>query len=144
MPGGYRHDVTDQPAGLTVVGIGADGWPGLSGSATAALTAAEVIFGSSRQLALLPPAVEGDRVPWPAPLVPALPALLDAHRGRRIAVLASGDPMFHGIGVTLVRLLGRQAVRVLPHPSSVSLAAARRSRRPQARRPPSTCPRSTR
>jgi precorrin-6Y C5,15-methyltransferase (decarboxylating) len=125
MPGGYRHDVTDQPAGLTVVGIGADGWPGLSGSATAVLTAAEVIFGSSRQLALLPPAVEGDRVPWPAPLVPALPALLDAHRGRRMAVLASGDPMFHGIGVTLVRLLGRQAVRVLPHPSSVSLAAAR-------------------
>ena len=40
-------------------------------------------------------------------------------------VLASGDPMFHGIGATLVRLLGAGRVRVLPHPSSVSLAAAR-------------------
>ncbi|RSM45722.1 cobalamin biosynthesis bifunctional protein CbiET [Actinoplanes sp. ATCC 53533] len=108
-----------------MVGIGADGWPGLSGTATVALTAAQVIFGSSRQLALLPPAVEGDRVRWPSPLVPALPGLLAAHRGRRIAVLASGDPMFHGIGVTLVRLLGAAAVRVIPHPSSVSLAAAR-------------------
>ena len=125
MTGGYRHDVTEEPAGLTVVGIGADGWPGLSGTAIAALTAAQVIFGSSRQLALLPPTVEGDRVRWPSPLVPALPGLLAAHRGRRIAVLASGDPMFHGIGVTLVRLLGAAAVRVVPHPSSVSLAAAR-------------------
>ena len=125
MAGGYRHDVTDEPDGLTVVGIGADGWPGLSGTATAALTAAQVIFGSSRQLALVPPEVEGDRVRWPSPLVPALPGLLAAHRGRRIAVLASGDPMFHGIGVTLVRLLGAAAVHVVPHPSSVSLAASR-------------------
>ena len=125
MTDDYRHDVTDEPAGLTVVGIGADGWPGLSGTATAALTAAQVIFGSTRQLALLPAAVEGDRVPWPSPLLPALPGLLEAHRDRRIAVLASGDPMFHGIGATLVRLLGTDAVRVIPHPSSVSLAAAR-------------------
>ncbi|WP_433720928.1 precorrin-6y C5,15-methyltransferase (decarboxylating) subunit CbiE [Actinoplanes sp. CA-051413] len=117
--------MTDEPAGLTVVGIGADGWPGLSGTATAALTAAQVIFGSTRQLALLPSAVEGDRVSWPSPLLPALPGLLEAHRDRRIAVLASGDPMFHGIGATLVRLLGAEAVRVIPHPSSVSLAAAR-------------------
>ncbi|MEU8606938.1 precorrin-6y C5,15-methyltransferase (decarboxylating) subunit CbiE [Actinoplanes sp. NPDC048791] len=117
--------MTDEPAGLTVVGIGADGWPGLSGTATAALTAAQVIFGSTRQLALLPSKVEGDRVPWPSPLLPALPGLLEAHQDRRIAVLASGDPMFHGIGATLVRLLGADAVRVIPHPSSVSLAAAR-------------------
>ncbi|WP_212990268.1 precorrin-6y C5,15-methyltransferase (decarboxylating) subunit CbiE [Actinoplanes auranticolor] len=117
--------MTDEPAGLTVVGIGADGWPGLSGTATAALTAAQVIFGSSRQLALLPDEVQGDRVPWPSPLLPALPGLLDTHRDRRIAVLASGDPMFHGIGATLVRLLGPGAVHVVPHPSSVSLAAAR-------------------
>ena len=42
-----------------------------------------------------------------------------------MCVLASGDPMFHGIGTTLVRLLGPDRVRVLPHPSSVSLACAR-------------------
>jgi precorrin-6Y C5,15-methyltransferase (decarboxylating) len=51
--------------------------------------------------------------------------LLEAHRGRRICVLASGDPTFHGIGTTLTRLLGADAVRVIPHPSSVSLACAR-------------------
>ncbi|MEV6595589.1 precorrin-6y C5,15-methyltransferase (decarboxylating) subunit CbiE [Actinoplanes sp. NPDC051346] len=115
--------MTDNPAGLTVVGVGADGWSGLSGTATAALTAADVILGSDRQLALLPAEVPGERVAWPSPLLPALPGLLDTHRGRRIAVLASGDPMFHGIGATLLRLGER--VRIIPHPSSVSLAAAR-------------------
>jgi precorrin-6B C5,15-methyltransferase / cobalt-precorrin-6B C5,C15-methyltransferase len=115
--------VTDNPAVLTVVGIGADGWAGLAGTATAALTAAEVIIGSPRQLDLLPPAVRADRIPWPSPLLPAIPGLLAAHAGRRVAVLASGDPMFHGIGATLHRFV--PGLTVIPHPSSVSLAAAR-------------------
>jgi precorrin-6Y C5,15-methyltransferase (decarboxylating) len=115
----------DQTDVLTVVGIGADGWPGLGRTSAAAVSAASVVLGSSRQLELLPPEVTAERVPWPSPLLPALPGLLAAHSGRRICVLASGDPMFHGIGATLVRLAGADRVRVLPHPSSVSLAAAR-------------------
>ncbi|MEU8656645.1 precorrin-6y C5,15-methyltransferase (decarboxylating) subunit CbiE [Actinoplanes philippinensis] len=110
---------------VTVVGVGADGWPGLSGTAQGALTAAEVVFGGARQLALLPAEVAARRVPWPSPLVPALPGLLEAERGRRVCVLASGDPMFHGIGTTLARVLGPSSIAVIPHPSSVSLAAAR-------------------
>ncbi|AGL20050.1 bifunctional cobalt-precorrin-7 (C(5))-methyltransferase/cobalt-precorrin-6B (C(15))-methyltransferase [Actinoplanes sp. N902-109] len=115
--------MTDNPARLTVVGIGADGWAGLSRTATAALTRADVILGSARQLDLLPVEVPGDRVAWPSPLLPALPGLLETHRGRRVAVLASGDPMFHGIGATLRRFV--DDLDVIPHPSSVSLAAAR-------------------
>ena len=110
---------------ITVAGIGADGWAGLAGPARAALRAADVVFGGPRQLDLLPAEVTAERVAWPSPLVPALPGLLAAHDGRAIAVLASGDPMFHGIGSTLFRLLGPDRLRVLPHPSSASLAAAR-------------------
>jgi precorrin-6Y C5,15-methyltransferase (decarboxylating) len=40
-------------------------------------------------------------------------------------VLASGDPMLHGVGVSLVRRFGPAVVRVLPGPSSVSIACAR-------------------
>jgi precorrin-6B C5,15-methyltransferase / cobalt-precorrin-6B C5,C15-methyltransferase len=116
---------SDNPAVLTVVGIGADGWPGLSGTGTAALDNAQVVLGGQRQLDLVPDTLRAELVAWPSPLVPALPGLLESYRGRRICVLASGDPMFHGIGATLVRLLGADRVRVLPHPSSVSLAAAR-------------------
>ncbi|MEU4804761.1 precorrin-6y C5,15-methyltransferase (decarboxylating) subunit CbiE [Actinosynnema sp. NPDC023587] len=118
---------------ITVVGIGADGWEGLPPASRRAITSAEVLLGSSRQLDLVPAGPPGadaapvtaERVAWPAPLLPALPGLLEDHRDRRVCVLASGDPMFHGIGTTLVRLLGADAVRVLPHPSSVSLACAR-------------------
>jgi precorrin-6B C5,15-methyltransferase / cobalt-precorrin-6B C5,C15-methyltransferase len=113
---------------VTVVGVGADGWPGLSPLSMAAVEQAGVIVGGSRQLALLPDAVTGRRVPLPSPLLPGLSEVIAEHAdraGSELVVLASGDPMFYGIGATLVRLLGPARLRVLPHPSSVSLAAAR-------------------
>ncbi|MEU9127249.1 precorrin-6y C5,15-methyltransferase (decarboxylating) subunit CbiE [Kitasatospora sp. NPDC048540] len=110
---------------ITVVGIGADGWPGLAEGSRRALEDAEVVIGGPRQLDLLPAGITAERLPWPSPLRPAVPGLLAAHRGRRLAVLASGDPMFYGIGRTLAELAGPDALRVLPHPSSVSHACAR-------------------
>ncbi|QQQ78539.1 precorrin-6y C5,15-methyltransferase (decarboxylating) subunit CbiE [Saccharothrix sp. 6-C] len=113
---------------VTVIGIGADGWEGLPPASRHEIESCEVLMGSTRQLDLVPafdPDRPVERVAWPSPLVPALPGLLERHEGRRVAVLASGDPMCHGIGSTLVRLLGAARVRVVPHPSSVSLACAR-------------------
>ncbi|GAB3107711.1 bifunctional cobalt-precorrin-7 (C(5))-methyltransferase/cobalt-precorrin-6B (C(15))-methyltransferase [Streptomyces calidiresistens] len=115
---------------VTVVGLGADGWAGLTEPARAALRAAEVIIGGRRQLDLLPPpdatdGCPGERLTWPSPLRPAVPRLLAVHRDRRIAVTASGDPMHFGIGRALVEELGPDGVRVLPHSSSISLACAR-------------------
>jgi precorrin-6Y C5,15-methyltransferase (decarboxylating) len=109
---------------VTVAGIGADGWDGLPPASRSAITAATVLIGSGRQLGLVP-AGAATRIPWPTPLVPAIPRILAEHRSERICVLASGDPTCYGIGSTLVRLLGATQVRVLPHPSSVSLARAR-------------------
>jgi precorrin-6B C5,15-methyltransferase / cobalt-precorrin-6B C5,C15-methyltransferase len=113
------------PATVTVVGIGADGWHGLPPASRDALLAAGAVLGGPRQLALLPPECTAERIAWPSPLKPAVPALVEAHRHRGLAVLASGDPFFHGIGTTLAALLGPGGLRVLPHPSSVSLACAR-------------------
>ncbi|MEV4555482.1 precorrin-6y C5,15-methyltransferase (decarboxylating) subunit CbiE [Kitasatospora sp. NPDC049285] len=111
---------------ITVVGVGADGWPGLAGSAREALLAAGAVLGSARQLALLPDEVTARRVAWPSPLRPAVPGLLAEFAGQRLAVLASGDPMFYGIGRTLLECgVEPDRLRVLPHPSSVSLACAR-------------------
>ncbi|MFE3827432.1 precorrin-6y C5,15-methyltransferase (decarboxylating) subunit CbiE [Streptomyces sp. NPDC059092] len=111
---------------MTVVGIGADGWAGLSGEAREALRRADVVIGGDRQLGLLPAGeCQGERVAWPSPLRPAVPGLLATHAGRRIAVLASGDPMFYGIGRALGEVVGAAALRVVPHPSSVSYACAR-------------------
>ncbi|MBY8884510.1 precorrin-6y C5,15-methyltransferase (decarboxylating) subunit CbiE [Streptomyces sp. PTM05] len=117
--------VPDAGEPLTVVGIGADGWAGLAERAREELRRAQVLIGAVRQLGLLPPECAGERVAWPSPLRPAVPKLLAEHAGRRVAVLASGDPMFHGIGRTLAEVAGAGRLRVLPHPSSVSYACAR-------------------
>ncbi|MEV0946739.1 precorrin-6y C5,15-methyltransferase (decarboxylating) subunit CbiE [Rhodococcus sp. NPDC049939] len=109
---------------VVVVGIGADGWNGLAPRARHEVERAEVLMGSRRQLDLVPDS-GALRVPWPSPLIPALQGLVAEHAGRQICVLASGDPMFHGIGVTLVDLLGAERVQVIPHPSSATLACAR-------------------
>ncbi|MFV8163931.1 precorrin-6y C5,15-methyltransferase (decarboxylating) subunit CbiE [Mycobacterium sp. 134] len=107
---------------ITVVGIGADGMAGLSQTSREELAKATVVYGSPRQLELLDDSVTPDRREWPSPMLPALPTLFgdaDVH------VVASGDPLLHGIGATLIRLFGAQRVRVLPHVSSVTLACAR-------------------
>ncbi|MEV6428291.1 precorrin-6y C5,15-methyltransferase (decarboxylating) subunit CbiE [Nocardia sp. NPDC051463] len=110
---------------ISVVGIGADGWDGLGRAAREAIAGCVVLFGAQRQLALVPVDPSVERVAWPSPLVPALPGLFEQYAGARICVLASGDPMFYGIGVTLARLFGAAALRVLPQPSSAALACAR-------------------
>ena len=122
-PYGRLYGVLSQT--VTVVGIGADGWTGLPPRSKAAIEQADVLLGSPRQLSLLPEAVDTKRIPLPSPLLPGLSELVAAHASAALVVLASGDPMFYGIGSTLVNLLGAERVRVLPHLSSVSLAAAR-------------------
>lgn len=109
----------------TVVGIGADGWAGLGPASRQALKAAEVVVGGGRHLDLVRDHVAAECVPLPKPIPDALGALIDVLTPRRMCFLGSGDPMFFGIGSTLVRILGSGDVRVLPHVSSVSLACAR-------------------
>jgi precorrin-6Y C5,15-methyltransferase (decarboxylating) len=110
---------------MTVVGIGADGWAGLSEAARAVIRDAAVVLGAPRQLGLLPEVSGQDRQAWPTPLRDGLPGVLAAHRGRRVVALASGDPMVSGIGTTLVEVLGADRLSVLPHVSSPALARAR-------------------
>ena len=107
---------------LTVVGIGEDGFKGLGRNARHALLRASRIIGGQRQLDLLPVCIRGERQVWPSPfsLEPVL-----SRRGTPVCVLASGDPMFYGVGASLARQVAAQELLILPAPSSVSLAAAR-------------------
>ncbi|MBW0015294.1 precorrin-6y C5,15-methyltransferase (decarboxylating) subunit CbiE [Mycobacterium sp.] len=109
---------------IVVVGIGADGMAGLAETSRSELRRATVIYGSKRQLDLLDRSVAAPRREWPSPMLPALQTLLDCHSDD-IHVVASGDPLMHGIGGTLIRLHGPANVKVLPHVSSVTLACAR-------------------
>lgn len=109
---------------IVVVGIGADGMPGLSPTSSDELRRATIIYGSRRQLNLLDDSVKAERREWPSPMLPALRTLFEDITAD-VHVVASGDPMLHGIGVVLTRLFGSDRVTVLPHVSSVTLACAR-------------------
>lgn len=108
---------------LSLIGIGEDGRAGLSAAALAALAAAELVVGGRRHLALAGP-VAGETLAWPSPIEDAFPTIL-AHRGRPVAVLASGDPFHYGIGSVLAAFVPAQEMRVFPAPSAFALAAAR-------------------
>jgi precorrin-6Y C5,15-methyltransferase (decarboxylating) len=108
---------------IVVVGIGADGWAGLGEDARGAIRSADELFGAARLLDLVP----GERPPsraWPSPMNPLIDEIVARPSGTA-CVLASGDPMLHGIGATLVRRAGAERVRVLPHPSAFAIACAR-------------------
>lgn len=109
---------------VTVVGLGADGWTGLSASAQAAVSGARVLLGSPRQLDLIPDSISARRVSWPAGLRASLPTFLAEHDpGEGLVALASGDPFVSGIGTTLLE--AGCSVTALPAISSVALAGAR-------------------
>lgn len=108
---------------IVVVGIGADGMAGLGEKSRDELQMATVVYGAERQLKLLDDTVTAERRQWPSPMLPAVQALpLD---GPDIHIVASGDPLMHGIGNTLIRRYGAEKVKVLPHISAVTLACAR-------------------
>jgi len=117
-----RAAPTDTPW-LAVVGIGEDGLDGLGPAARAAVEAGEVLVGGARHLAMLPNH-PGERLCWRRPLDATLDDL-EARRGQRVVVLASGDPMCFGVGELLARHFGPGNMRVLPAPSTFSLVCAR-------------------
>jgi precorrin-6Y C5,15-methyltransferase (decarboxylating) len=110
---------------LTIVGIGEDGVDGLTPQARAALERAERIVGSRRIVELLPLALGARAQAWPSPMVPYLDELLARERGRPLTVVASGDPMFFGVGGSIARRLDAREFAVFAQPSCVSLACAR-------------------
>ncbi|MBB4286067.1 precorrin-6y C5,15-methyltransferase (decarboxylating) subunit CbiE [Roseospira goensis] len=109
---------------LTVVGIGEDGWDGLGAAARRAVREAPAVMGGARHLALLPEIPGQARETWPSPFADGYDRVM-ARRGSPLCVLASGDPMFFGLGASLARRLPAAEMRVFPAPSCVSLAAAR-------------------
>lgn len=105
---------------IWIIGIGEDGLNGLSQSSRDALARAEIVFGGPRHLKLAEVGSRGRSWPTPFSVDPVL-----ACRGRQVAVLASGDPFWHGAGSSLAAHLAAGEWMAYPAPSTFSLAAAR-------------------
>lgn len=116
------------PQPCRVIGVLDDGASSLSPTALALLRRADVVVGGSRTLALLdddiaPHAQRRDLTGQ----LSAVPGWIAAARdaGHSSVVLATGDPLCHGIASYLASRLCIEAVEVLPNLSTVQLACAR-------------------
>ncbi len=105
---------------LTLIGIGEDGLEGLTPASRAALDRAEIVFGGPRHLELAQVGARGRAWPVPFTVAPVL-----AERGRPVAVLASGDPFWHGAGGSLIPQLAAGEWRSFAGVSTFALAANR-------------------
>lgn len=107
---------------IAVVGIGEGGLAGMKLAARALVENAKVLVGGARQLALIPENA-AQRVEWTT--LEETVAAIEAHADQDLVVLASGDPMWFGLGATLAKRFGPERLFVVPTPGAFSLASAR-------------------
>lgn len=108
---------------LFVIGLGEDGIAGLAPAARTLVDQAEVLVGGERHLAMVPPG-RAELLPWRRPLADTVGEIA-ARRGKRVAVLATGDPLWYGVATVLARHFTREEMLVIPGLSAFNLAAAR-------------------
>ncbi|PVB60659.1 precorrin-6y C5,15-methyltransferase (decarboxylating) subunit CbiE [Labrenzia sp. 011] len=106
---------------LTLIGIGEDG--GLAPGGAHALSSADIVYGGTRHLDLAGP-LKAEKRPWPSPFSTVFKDL-KSRRGSKVAVLATGDPMWYGIGASLLGHFPAQEMTILPSLSAFQLAASR-------------------
>jgi len=109
---------------ITVIGIGEDGYDGLSPMARKIIENASIIYGGTRHIAMLPGSNTATQNKWITPFEANLPLIEDC-LDQNPVVLASGDPMYFGVGNTLIKYFGPEPIYAIPSPSSISLAASR-------------------
>jgi precorrin-6Y C5,15-methyltransferase (decarboxylating) len=109
---------------VTLIGIGDDGCAGLSARAAGAVASAQVLAGGERHLAFFPQ-FSGERIVIKGTLGETLARIADRAFEQNVCILASGDPLFFGIGGLVIGKLGAEHVEVLPHPSAMQWAFAR-------------------
>ncbi len=108
---------------LHIVGIGEDGLEGLTPATRAVIEAAEVIIGGARHH-VLAGNNGAEMLEWPSPF-DALIGELELRRGKRVVVLATGDPLWFSVGARIGRSISASEITYHPQVSAFQLAAAR-------------------
>ncbi|WP_165078166.1 MULTISPECIES: precorrin-6y C5,15-methyltransferase (decarboxylating) subunit CbiE [unclassified Desulfovibrio] len=122
---------TSRPEPITVLGLDCTAQAlddALTPSQRRLLDDADVVCAPARLLEQVPeaPGRTLRRIPLSLPLEPLLQRLANLRSaGAQVLVLSGGDPLFFGIGATMARQLGAEAVRVVPAASSLQAACAR-------------------
>ncbi len=110
---------------LHIIGIGEDGLESLLPLARTALQTADIIIGDSRHLnAVKDITPKAKQIPWPTPF-DALTDTVLSHQNDRVALLATGDPLWYSIGAIYARLITPEDIIFYPQISAFQWAAAR-------------------
>ncbi|TGJ99475.1 precorrin-6y C5,15-methyltransferase (decarboxylating) subunit CbiE [Leptospira semungkisensis] len=109
---------------VIVVGIGDDGCVGLSSKAMGAVARARVLAGGERHLDFFPQ-FDGERILIKGDIIKSVEKIAELSAEHTVCVLASGDPLFFGIGNLIIRKVGQEHVEFIPAPSSVQNAFSR-------------------
>lgn len=108
---------------LTVVGMGPAGRQLMTPQAAQAVVRADALVGAVRHLAQFADFC-GERCPLGANIDQVLQWITE-RSAQNVVVLASGDPLFYGIGTRLIAHFGRDNVQVIPGVSAVQYLCAR-------------------
>lgn len=111
---------------INIVGIGDDGFDGLTRQARKVIESADVIVGNRGLIDNLAAQAisQAERVVVSGGLE-ELVETLQAHADQSVALVTGGDPLFYGIARFLAETLGKDRFEVIPHVSSMQLAFAR-------------------
>ena len=108
---------------IHIVGIGDDGFQGLTGHAKELIEQAEVLLGTTPLLRKIPE-TDAERIEIGAGLESLKDTIVKLPK-RSTVMLAGGDPLFYGIARYLTDSFGKDRFEVVPHVSSMQLAFAR-------------------
>lgn len=108
---------------LHIVGIGEDGMDGLVPATRAVVEAAEIIIGGDRHHTLAEN-LTAERLSWPHPFDALISTIKDL-RGKRVVILATGDPLWFSVGARIGRAIDPGEIVYHPQLSAFQLAAAR-------------------
>ncbi|MFH1650518.1 MAG: precorrin-6y C5,15-methyltransferase (decarboxylating) subunit CbiE [Chloroflexota bacterium] len=107
-----------------IIGVGPGGADSLTTGMRRRVTRADIVCGGQRLLDMFP-ALSGEKVAIGGNLKEIVDLLKANRDGKRVVVLASGDPGFFGIAGYLTGALGKGVIRIVPNVSAMQLAFAR-------------------
>ncbi len=108
---------------IHVIGAGIAGHEGFTPQALELINQSELLFGAPRLLQLFPGFI-GEKFPLDDQNMSEMVGRLQSC-DRRAVVLASGDPLFFGVGRYLLRNLADELIEFLPNVTSVQYAFAK-------------------
>jgi precorrin-6Y C5,15-methyltransferase (decarboxylating) len=115
---------------LRIIGIGEDGWDDLAADSRELLYESEIVLGGERHLNMIPDDWEGERIVWPSPIREAVTKIVswrpsETSVRKKVAVMASGDPLCYGIAAKLLRHLPVEEIWIKPALTTFSLICSR-------------------